>query len=50
MTTDDMREECLPWRVSPFFVDDIASLNVSTVPPSRCIAAVNELHVRVLFS
>ena len=47
---NNTRKQYLPCRVSPFFVEDIASLNVMTLPPSRCIAAMKELHVRVLFS
>lgn len=46
-------EKCvlfLPWSVSPFLVDEVASLKVMTVPPSLCIAAMKELQVRVLFS
>ena len=40
----------VPCSVSPFLADDVASLKWMTVPPRRCMAAVNEKQVRVLTS
>ncbi len=40
----------IPWSVSPFLAEDVASLKCITVPPSLCIAAANEQDVLVLTS